>query len=135
MRYSYLDDLLIVLTAMALPFVPAFAGSKAGLHGAYWFLLKVTLYIYTFMWIRFTFPRFRFDHLMKLGWYFMIPLSIVNVLGLGVYKVLRMLHWSRWPAFALTTGGILLVAIWLVWNAQRKAIVPVAAGDLTEAEG
>jgi len=126
---------LLLAAAMALPFVPAFAASKPGLHGAFWFLLKVSLYIYTFMWIRFTFPRFRFDQLMKLGWYFMIPLSIVNVLGLGVYKVLRQLEWSRWPAFLLTTGGTLLVAIWLVWLAQRKVAVPAPVGDMTEAEG
>ncbi|MCL4522741.1 MAG: NADH-quinone oxidoreductase subunit NuoH [Acidobacteria bacterium] len=126
---------LLLAAAMALPFVPAFAASKPGLHGAFWFLLKVSLYIYSFMWIRFTFPRFRFDQLMKLGWYFMIPLSIVNVLGLGVYRVLRQLQWSRWPAFVLTTGGTLLVAIWLVWNAQKKAAAPSSVGDMTEAEG
>jgi NADH-quinone oxidoreductase subunit H len=126
---------LLLAAAMALPFVPAFAASKPGLHGAFWFLLKVSLYIYSFMWIRFTFPRFRFDQLMKLGWYFMIPLSIVNVLGLGVYKVLRQLQWNRWPAFLLTTGGTLLVAIWLVWLAQKKVAVPTPAGEMTEAEG
>jgi NADH-quinone oxidoreductase subunit H len=126
---------LLLAAVMALPFAPAFAGSKAGLHGAFWFLLKVSLYIYSFMWIRFTFPRFRFDQLMKLGWYFMIPLSIVNVLGLGVYRVLRLLQWSRWPAFLLTTGGTLLVAIWLVWNAQKKSEISGSIDDMTEAEG
>ncbi|MBI1749239.1 MAG: NADH-quinone oxidoreductase subunit H [Acidobacteria bacterium] len=126
---------LLLAVAMALPFVPGLADSKPGLHGAFWFLLKVFLYIYSFMWIRFTFPRFRFDQLMRLGWYFMIPLSIVNVLGLGVYKVLRQLQWNRWPAFLLTTGGTLLVAIWLVWIAQKKAGIPGSVGDMTEAEG
>jgi hypothetical protein len=125
---------LLLAAAMALPFVPAFAGSKAGLHGAFWFLLKVSLYIYSFMWIRFTFPRFRFDQLMKLGWYFMIPLSIVNVLGLGVYKVLRQMAWSVWPALLLTTGGTLLVAIWLVWNAQGSSGTLGTTGHMSEAE-
>ncbi len=126
---------LLLAAAMALPFVPAFAASKPGLHGAFWFLLKVSLYIYSFMWVRFTFPRFRFDQLMRLGWYFMIPLSIVNVLGLGVYIVLRQLAWGLWPALLLTTGGTLLVAIWLVWNAQKKGVVSGPVSDMTEAEG
>jgi NADH-quinone oxidoreductase subunit H len=125
---------LVLAAAMALPFAPGFANAKAGLHGAFWFLLKVFAYIYSFMWFRFTFPRFRFDQLMRLGWYFMIPLSIVNVLGLGVYKVLRELQWRPWSAFLLTTGGT-LVAIWLVANAQKKPGFTGPAESATGAEG
>ncbi len=60
------------------------ASAKPGLHGAFWFLFKVSAYIYVFMWLRFTFPRYRFDQLMRLGWQFLVPLSIVNVMGIGV---------------------------------------------------
>ena len=75
---------------------PMVASAKPGLHGAFWFLLKVGLYIYLFMWLRFTFPRYRFDQLMRLGWQFLIPLSIVNVMGIGVALVLhRQWGWSH----------------------------------------
>ena len=71
------------------------ASAKPGLHGAFWFLFKVAAYIYVFMWLRFTFPRYRFDQLMRLGWQFLIPLSIVNVMGIGVALVLhRQLGWT-----------------------------------------
>src|ERR1700688_672304 len=73
------------------------ASAKPGLHGAFWFLLKVGLYLYLFMWLRFTFPRYRFDQLMRLGWQFLIPLSIVNVMGIGVALVLHR-HWG-WNHF------------------------------------
>ena len=97
------------------------ASAMPGLHGAFWFLLKVGLYIYLFMWLRFTFPRYRFDQLMRLGWQFLIPLSIVNVMGIGVALVLhRQWGWSHWTAFPLTTIGTLAVAGWLGWAGEKK---------------
>jgi len=95
---------LILLAPLVAPSGTFVAGMKAGLHGAFWFLLKVGLYIYLFMWLRFTFPRYRFDQLMRLGWQFLIPLSIVNVMGIGLALVLhREFGWSHWTAFPLTT--------------------------------
>jgi NADH-quinone oxidoreductase subunit H len=97
------------------------ASAKAGLHGAFWFLLKVGLYLYLFMWLRFTFPRYRFDQLMRLGWQFLIPLSIVNVMGIGLALVLhRQLGWSHWTAFPLTTILTLAVAGGLALAGQKK---------------
>jgi len=105
-------------------------GLKPGLHGAFWFLLKVGLYIYLFMWLRFTFPRYRFDQLMRLGWQFLIPLSIVNVMGIGVALVLhRQWGWSHWTAFPLTTILTLAVAGWLGWAGEKKEKEHVFVGE------
>jgi NADH-quinone oxidoreductase subunit H len=105
-------------------------GLKPGLHGAFWFLLKVGLYIYLFMWLRFTFPRYRFDQLMRLGWQFLIPLSIVNVMGIGVALVLhRQWGWSHWTAFPLTTILTLAVAGWLGWAGEKKEKEHVMVGE------
>jgi len=58
----------ILAAPLLAPAGSMLASAKAGLHGAFWFLLKVVLYLYLFMWLRFTFPRYRFDQLMRLGW-------------------------------------------------------------------
>jgi NADH-quinone oxidoreductase subunit H len=101
----------ILAAPLAAPAGSMLASAKAGLHGAFWFLLKVGLYLYLFMWLRFTFPRYRFDQLMRLGWQFLIPLSIVNVMGIALALVLhRQLGWSHWTAFPLTTILTLAVA-------------------------
>jgi len=42
----------------------------------YWFSVKVAVFMYLYIWYRGTFPRYRFDQLMKLGWKFMIPAGI-----------------------------------------------------------
>jgi NADH-quinone oxidoreductase subunit H len=94
--------------------LPADSGVRAGILGGFWFLAKVFVWIYSLMWFRFTFPRFRFDQLMRLGWHFMIPVSIVNVMAIGLALVLhRQWGWGLAPALVLATGITLLAAAWL----------------------
>jgi NADH-quinone oxidoreductase subunit H len=48
--------------------------------GLFWFLLKVGLVIYLMIWFRGTFPRFRYDQLMNIGWKYMIPIGMAAIL-------------------------------------------------------
>jgi NADH-quinone oxidoreductase subunit H len=48
------------------------------------FLGKVLFFIFFFMWVRWTVPRFRYDQVMKIGWQKLLPLSIVNLIGYAV---------------------------------------------------
>jgi len=111
---------LLLGVVLFLPMLPlAFGGVEApslkpAIHGGFWFLLKVFAYMYVFMWLRFTVPRYRFDQLMKLGWHFLIPVAIVNVMGVGVALVLyRQMGWSLGVALTLTTLATLAVAAYL----------------------
>ena len=56
--------------------------------GSVIFFLKVVFFIFFFMWVRWTLPRFRFDQLLRLGWRLLIPLAILNILVTGVVMVL-----------------------------------------------
>src|ERR1700682_1791564 len=122
---------VILLAPVVAPEGSFVASTMPGLHGAFWFLLKVGMYIYLFMWLRFTFPRYRFDQLMRLGWQFLIPLSIVNVMGIGVALVLhRHWGWSHWTAFGLTTLLTLGAAGWLGWAGEKKDKEHVFVGEV-----
>ncbi len=46
-------------------------------------LTKTILFLFLFVWVRWTFPRFRYDQLMRLGWKVLLPLSILNVVGVA----------------------------------------------------
>jgi NADH-quinone oxidoreductase subunit H len=58
------------------------ANLMAGL-GVLALVIKIVAFIFFFMWVRWTIPRFRYDQLMHLGWKIMIPLAIVNMLATG----------------------------------------------------
>ncbi len=54
--------------------------ANAALAPLFWFFFKVSLVVYLFIWVRGTFPRFRYDQLMNIGWKYLIPLGMVFVL-------------------------------------------------------
>lgn len=52
--------------------------------GVWWFLLKTYLLLFFMMWVRWTFPRIRFDQLLNLNWQWLIPLGVLNLLATAV---------------------------------------------------
>lgn len=70
------------LSFLDLGFLPA------GVGGFLWFTIKLLGFLFVYIWFRGTFPRYRFDQLMDLGWKWMIPLALLAVAGTGLVKVL-----------------------------------------------
>ena len=66
------------------PGMDAFSGNTLAIIGTLVFFLKTFFFIFVFMWIRWTFPRFRYDQLMHLGWKKLIPISMINLLITGL---------------------------------------------------
>lgn len=90
MRFSFfmISEYLVMLTLSVLCVLLYFGGWHGvliPLPAPIWFALKVGFFIYLFMWFRFTFPRYRYDQLMSIGWKVLVPLSILNVLITGIF--------------------------------------------------
>ena len=90
MRFSFfmISEYLILVLMSALIVILFFGGwhgTPIPLPGPVWFLLKVSFFIWVFMWIRFTFPRYRYDQLMTIGWKVLLPLSLANILITGIF--------------------------------------------------
>ena len=81
-------------------------GPTTGFPGAFvpvgWFLLKLMVFLFMFVWLRATLPRLRYDQLMDLGWKKLIPLSLFWML------VLAAMILNRRYGFAVFAGGIVL---------------------------
>jgi len=77
-----------------------FVDDKA--HAGEWWLLvlqlvsifgKIIFFLFLFMWVRWTIPRFRYDQLMNLGWRILIPLALFNMLVTGALILLKQNNW------------------------------------------
>ena len=79
-----MGEYIHIIVASAL-IVTLFLGGWQGpmLPPVVWFMLKTFAMVFFFIWVRGTFPRFRFDQLMRLGWKVLVPLSLVNILCTG----------------------------------------------------
>ena len=88
MRFAFfmLTEYVAMVTISTLGVILFFGGwdGPSFLPGIVWFVLKVIAFIYFFMWARFTFPRYRFDQLMTIGWKILLPLSLLNILITGL---------------------------------------------------
>ncbi len=77
----------LTAVGVALVIFPAF---NDAIQGIFWFLAKVFTFLFVYIWMRGTLPRFRYDQLMSFGWKFLLPVSIANVILTSVVILWRM---------------------------------------------
>ena len=68
--------------------LPFLGDAGATLTGFFWLVLKVLVVLFVYLWMRATFPRYRYDQLMILGWKWLIPLALVHVMFTGLVMLL-----------------------------------------------
>ena len=100
-------------------------GIWGGILGAVIFLAKVMMFMLVYVWFRATFPRFRFDQLMELGWKWMIPLALANIFVTGIV-VLAVPNEAG--EVVLSVAGAIIIALTLFLLFRPKAKVVAHAG-------
>jgi NADH-quinone oxidoreductase subunit H len=67
--------------------IPHVHGTLADVFGPIVLFTKIMIVSFLIFWVRFTYPRFREDQLQAIAWKYLIPLSLVNILATGIFKV------------------------------------------------
>jgi NADH-quinone oxidoreductase subunit H len=102
--------------------------------GVVWFLAKVGFFIFCYIWFRSTFPRYRFDQLMALGWKWLIPISLANILVVAFAILLTPGRTNGLVFLSWVYGGLFVVMFLL--SRLRRALTRrdrLAAGGPAEA--
>jgi NADH-quinone oxidoreductase subunit H len=99
-RYFFVALAAVCVVLAGMVAIPA---ALNALQGIFWFSIKVLVLLYAFIWYRATFPRFRYDQLMNVGWRWMIPIGMGNVIVTAVVRYFVSLHSPSTPAAGL--GG------------------------------
>jgi NADH-quinone oxidoreductase subunit H len=88
-------NMITVACVATLLFLGGWSGPVFGppiaqaLLPVFWFVLKVVGFLFVYIWVRGTLPRFRYDQLMAFGWKFLLPLSIANIVVTALIVALR----------------------------------------------
>jgi NADH-quinone oxidoreductase subunit H len=60
-----------------------------GAQSIFWFVVKIFAFLFLYIWVRSTLPRFRYDQLMSFGWKFLMPVAIVNIIATSLVIALH----------------------------------------------
>lgn len=88
---------LLFLGGWLSPFegIPYLEKSFAFVPGIIWFLAKACVFLFLFLWFRATFPRFRYDQIMRLGWKIFIPITLIWIFVLGIMIYYEVPPWFQ----------------------------------------
>ena len=121
----YLAEFMNTVTVSAVA-VTLFLGGPDGpdigflpdLWPVVWFLAKLLIFLFVYVWFRATLPRFRYDQLMDLGWKKLIPLSLYWLLLIAALRVGRDRDWNVWVV--LGAGVAAGLVAWAALNAALR---------------
>ena len=87
------------------------SGCNSGWFPIIWFVIKIVVGIFIFVWLRGTLPRLRYDQFMALGWKVLIPINLLWILAVTAIRVLRQdpVDWPAWKATALPLAVVLII--------------------------
>ena len=104
-------------------------GANQGWWPMLWWLIKVQIFIFGFIWLRGTLPRLRYDQFMKFGWKLLIPVSIVWIIVVAIARVLRNDVDLSNQSLLLVGAAVIVLLLLVSWAFQVRSDRKQAALD------
>jgi NADH-quinone oxidoreductase subunit H len=104
-------------------------GADAGYWGLLWFLVKVLIMLFIFVWLRGTLPRLRYDQFMRFGWRWLIPISLVWTLMIAILRMGQQQGWFSGRGFWFGAAAVFAVLVGLAFFGGGKEEPTVEAEE------
>lgn len=139
----FLAEYINVITVSALattlflggwrpPPIPYLSHFSTGFFPMVWFLIKVLLFIFVYIWLRGTLPRLRYDQFMQFGWKVLVPISLVWILVVAAIRTLSAHSSLRSEILPYAIGVAVVLVLVLLFDPGRRrrppAEPPAASG-------
>ena len=112
------------------------AGANQGWWPLLWWLVKVEIFIFIFIWLRGTLPRLRYDQFMKFGWKVLIPISILWIIVVSIARLLRNDTTVNTQQLLISLAAVIVLVLIVSWvsgvRADRKEKAAAEAAQAVE---
>ncbi|MEV8504356.1 NADH-quinone oxidoreductase subunit NuoH [Actinoplanes sp. NPDC051475] len=102
------------------PITSIWAGANSGWWPLVWWLVKVLILLFGFIWLRATLPRMRYDQFMRFGWKVLIPVNLVWILFLAGVRVTNTRVDGNGRYLVYIVAAVVVLGIALLWPASKK---------------
>jgi NADH-quinone oxidoreductase subunit H len=98
------------------------SGANTGYLPVVWFLIKTLIFLFVYIWLRGTLPRMRYDQFMRLGWKFLVPISLVWILAVIAVRDVKARYGFSAPMVLVILGCVVVVAVIIAFVTPERRV-------------
>jgi NADH-quinone oxidoreductase subunit H len=98
------------------------AGANSNWWPVLWFLAKTMIFLFVYIWLRGTLPRMRYDQFMRLGWKFLVPISLVWIVAVIAVRDVKASSGFHGPMVLVLLGCVVVVALVIAFTVPDRKV-------------
>ena len=98
------------------------AGANQNWWPVLWFLIKTLIFLFVYIWLRGTLPRMRYDQFMRLGWKFLVPISLVWIVAVIAVRDIKARYGFTGPMVLVILGCVIVVALVIAFLVPERKV-------------